>query len=234
MATLATLLKEALFDEKRIVTYMYLSRRGNVSCVEAIKTMKELYNERKDGDQLNAVYSLIGQLKANGSRARRVMLVREDKLETTKSTFEKVISCDIYSLQTSVVRNLNILYGIDKADEEEYADQDAANSMVRCTQLSEEGRRARSVTPLLWSSSDEESIVAAVVKVEKQASETKAKTTVRPPVAKQSSLSAAFAKNKPLPPLEKPTVSKDEEPPAAKAKPVRSEKRPTASPEYDI
>lgn len=80
------------------------------------REIKSYYESQKSTNDLRAVYLISGTLKnVNGEvkkderpecshECRRTELVREEKLESKKSTYETVDTCEIYCLHISPIK----------------------------------------------------------------------------------------------------------------------------------
>ncbi|NXY08986.1 DPOD3 polymerase, partial [Pteruthius melanotis] len=75
------------------------------------------YVERKrkenSGAQLHVTYLVAGNLLQNGHVCHKVAVVREDKLEATKSKLSTIASVHVYSIQKALLKDSSPLYNTD-------------------------------------------------------------------------------------------------------------------------
>ncbi|NWW86550.1 DPOD3 polymerase, partial [Rhynochetos jubatus] len=107
---------EFVTDQNRIVTYKWLSYTLGVHVNQA-KQMLYDYVERKrkenSGAQLHVTYLVAGNLIQNGHVCHKVAVVREDKLEATKSKLATIASVHVYSIQKALLKDSGPLYNTD-------------------------------------------------------------------------------------------------------------------------
>ncbi|NXH14578.1 DPOD3 polymerase, partial [Bucco capensis] len=107
---------EFVTDQNRIVTYKWLSYTLGVH-VNHAKQMLYDYVERKrkenSGAQLHVTYLVAGDLLQNGHMCHKVAVVREDKLEATKSKLASIASVHVYSIQRALLKDSGPLYNTD-------------------------------------------------------------------------------------------------------------------------
>ncbi|NXQ59092.1 DPOD3 polymerase, partial [Anthoscopus minutus] len=98
------------------VTYKWLSYTLGVHVNQA-KQMLYDYVERKrkenSGAQLHVTYLVAGNLLQNGHVCHKVAVVREDKLEATKSKLSTIASVHVYSIQKALLKDSSPLYNTD-------------------------------------------------------------------------------------------------------------------------
>ncbi|XP_066962688.1 DNA polymerase delta subunit 3-like [Macrobrachium rosenbergii] len=108
-------LDEFINDEGKIVTCKSLCLTLKVH-VNVAKQMLYHYVTKKrnedKGDDLCVTYVVSGVVAGENEQPdmQKVMLVREENLNTVKSTMKKVISVHIYSISKSQLKDLNVLY----------------------------------------------------------------------------------------------------------------------------
>ncbi|NWI55397.1 DPOD3 polymerase, partial [Calyptomena viridis] len=107
---------EFVTDHNRVVTYKWLSYTLGVHVNQA-KQMLYDYVERKrkenSGAQLHVTYLVAGNLLQNGHVCHKVAVVREDKLEATKSKLSLIASVHVYSIQKALLKDSSPLYNTD-------------------------------------------------------------------------------------------------------------------------
>ncbi|XP_063275362.1 DNA polymerase delta subunit 3 [Prinia subflava] len=107
---------EFVTDQNRVVTYKWLSYTLGVHVNQA-KQMLYDYVERKrkesSGAQLHVTYLVAGNLHQNGHVCHKVAVVREDKLEATKSKLSTLASVHVYSIQKALLKDSSPLYNTD-------------------------------------------------------------------------------------------------------------------------
>ncbi|VDD92960.1 unnamed protein product [Enterobius vermicularis] len=140
------ILETTLLDSRQPVTVTYLSRHAGITVADAHKEIKSYYESQKSTNDLRAVYLISGTLKnVNGEvkkderpecshECRRTELVREEKLESKKSTYETVDTCEIYCLHISPIKSLLLLYNIDHLDDAKFMLSDVERSWLKCPQ----------------------------------------------------------------------------------------------------
>ncbi|CAE1270061.1 POLD3 [Acanthosepion pharaonis] len=107
-------LDEFINDENKVVTYRWLSTTLQVHVNQAKQMLYNFVMQQRndnDKDNLNVTYFVSGLHKCDGStKIQHCEVVSEDKLEAIKSTFQKLYSCHIYSVQKSKLQDSDALY----------------------------------------------------------------------------------------------------------------------------
>lgn len=103
-----------ILEENKVVTYKYLSRALDVH-VNTAKQMLWTYKESKQGACKGVVYFVSGLVKGSEEKVAetKVTLVKEEKLQETLSSLEKVFSQHVYSIQLSETVHASALYAVD-------------------------------------------------------------------------------------------------------------------------
>ncbi|EDV29617.1 uncharacterized protein TRIADDRAFT_52194 [Trichoplax adhaerens] len=114
-------------DEGRIVTYKWLSQQLSLDCRKAKEILRQyVEKERSSQDNhIHVIYFITGELKDN--KGYKVILVTENKLEECKGSFASINSTEIYSVQNSVLKDIETLY---LADYEAF--KDSSNDILMC------------------------------------------------------------------------------------------------------
>jgi len=103
-----------ILEENKVVTYKYLSRALDVH-VNTAKQMLWRYKESKQGACKGVVYFVSGLTKGSEDKVpeTRVSLVKEEKLQETLASLDKVFSQHVYSIQLSETVSASALYAVD-------------------------------------------------------------------------------------------------------------------------
>jgi len=103
-----------ILEENKVVTYKYLSRALDVH-VNTAKQMLWSYKESKQGACKGVVYFVSGLTKGSEDKVpeTRVSLVKEEKLQETLASLDKVFSQHVYSIQLSEAVSASALYAVD-------------------------------------------------------------------------------------------------------------------------
>jgi len=103
-----------ILEENKVITYKYLSRALDVH-VNTAKQMLWSYKEAKQGTCKGVVYFVSGLVKGSESKVpeTRVSLVKEEKLQETLDSLDKVFSQHVYSIQLSETVRASALYAVD-------------------------------------------------------------------------------------------------------------------------
>lgn len=108
-------LDEYINDEGRIVTYKWLSLSLGVHTNVAKQMLFHYVSKQRNadkGDGLNVTYIVSGVVAGEDQQpdVQKMVLVREDNLDTVKSKMKDVISVHIYSVQKTKLKDMSVLY----------------------------------------------------------------------------------------------------------------------------
>ncbi|KRX13589.1 Phosphatidylinositol 4-kinase beta [Trichinella nelsoni] len=106
-------LDEAVFAEKRQVTFLWLSGQLNVHVNKAKELLKQYYIDHLSEKNITAVFYLSGYKYLGVHRIFRIFYAREEHLDLLKSHLDEILSCHIYSVQCSPLKDICGLFASD-------------------------------------------------------------------------------------------------------------------------
>uniref|UniRef100_A0A1B6GJL4 DNA polymerase delta subunit 3 n=1 Tax=Cuerna arida TaxID=1464854 RepID=A0A1B6GJL4_9HEMI len=108
-------IEEYVFDEKKIVTYSWLTRTLGLHVNVSKQLLHTFYQNNPKKDELCATYLLIGV--SNNGDTNQVLVVKDKDLEEVEGSLKSVTSKHIYSVQKCVeISDLNVLYTAQKEE----------------------------------------------------------------------------------------------------------------------
>ncbi|KRZ08783.1 Major facilitator superfamily domain-containing protein 1 [Trichinella zimbabwensis] len=107
-------LDEAVFAEKRQVTFLWLSGQLNVHVNKAKELLKQYYTDHLSEKTITAVFYLSGYKYLGVHRIFRIFHAREEHLDLLKSHLDEILSCHIYSIQCCPLKDICGLFASDK------------------------------------------------------------------------------------------------------------------------
>ncbi|XP_070537983.1 DNA polymerase delta subunit 3-like [Ptychodera flava] len=107
-------LQEYVLDENKIVTYKWLSKTLSVHVNQAKQMLYTFACKQKKSKTPVTTTYLISGIKNKGDIAvQKVAIIREDDLETAKSSLDEVTGIHVYSVQKTILKDTNALYTTD-------------------------------------------------------------------------------------------------------------------------
>ncbi|KRZ83239.1 Phosphatidylinositol 4-kinase beta [Trichinella sp. T8] len=106
-------LDEAVFAEKRQVTFIWLSGQLNVHVNKAKELLKQYYIDHLSEKNITAVFYLSGYKYLGVHRILRIFHAREEHLDLLKSHLDEILSCHIYSVQCCPLKDICGLFASD-------------------------------------------------------------------------------------------------------------------------
>ncbi|OUC49264.1 hypothetical protein D917_05551 [Trichinella nativa] len=109
-------LDEAVFAEKRQVTFLWLSGQLNVHVNKAKELLKQYYIDHLSEKNITAVFYLSGYKYLGVHRVNwilRIFHAREEHLDLLKSHLDEILSCHIYSVQCCPLKDICGLFASD-------------------------------------------------------------------------------------------------------------------------
>ncbi|KRZ15272.1 Major facilitator superfamily domain-containing protein 1 [Trichinella pseudospiralis] len=107
-------LDEAVFAEKRQVTFLWLSGQLNVHVNKAKELLKQYYTDHLSEKSITAIFYLSGYKYLGVHRIFRIFHAREEYLDLLKSHLDEILSCHIYSIQCCPLKDICGLFASDK------------------------------------------------------------------------------------------------------------------------
>ncbi|KRZ73855.1 Major facilitator superfamily domain-containing protein 1 [Trichinella papuae] len=107
-------LDEAVFAEKRQVTFLWVSGQLNVHVNKAKELLKQYYTDHLSEKTITAVFYLSGYKYLGVHRIFRIFHAREEHLDLLKSHLDEILSCHIYSIQCCPLKDICGLFASDK------------------------------------------------------------------------------------------------------------------------
>ncbi|XP_071441840.1 DNA polymerase delta subunit 3-like [Hetaerina americana] len=118
------------------VTYKWVSQKWNVHVNTAKQLLYSFLDKEKSKENplnFEVIYFLSGPVKnADEGKSYQVCLVKEKDVGKVKSQLQKVVSEHVYSIQKSSLKDLNVLYIVDKANGDEILQGKSGRSSVKC------------------------------------------------------------------------------------------------------
>ncbi|CAJ0756739.1 11259_t:CDS:2 [Entrophospora sp. SA101] len=97
-----------IFQEKRTITYKWLSRHLGLSTNQAKMILSEfITTSNVSGNSIRIIYCLCGRIKDNEQQS--VMLILQDELEATKKLFDELTSIHVYSIGINCTQDASAL-----------------------------------------------------------------------------------------------------------------------------
>ena len=206
-------LDEWVIEEKKVVTYKYLSRSLKVHVNVAKQMLFEfLETKKKAGSRLHGVLYLVSGivLEKDGDKTlQKVVLVKEKDLENTLKRFKQVTSQHIYSIQMDERVEMSALYATDLAVLKE---DPMTSTSLNAIHMKGNVPREPNCKPI--------PIVEEMKKMDIK------KESV---VSKKTGIEAAFVKS-----AKKPSLVKEESKPKVEEKPRTSGQKPSKKPGGNI
>ncbi|XP_046673496.1 DNA polymerase delta subunit 3-like [Homalodisca vitripennis] len=108
-------IEDYVFDEKKVVTYSWLSRTLGLHVNLSKQLLYTFYENNPKKGELCATYLLIGV--SNNGDTNQVLVVKDKDLEEIEGSLKSVTSKHIYSVQKCVeISDLNVLYTAQKEE----------------------------------------------------------------------------------------------------------------------